>query len=94
MHTTFEELLAPLNSFSEEQIKEIDEQSDSRELFFLDFTKKMLFALVMNIPSLRQLITDLSTNEACEKLGFLRKFEEIYRPKIFILKFDEVLLPK
>lgn len=69
MHTTFEELLAPLNSFSEEQIKEIDEQSDSRELFFLDFTKKMLFALVMNIPSLRQLITDLSTNEACEKLG-------------------------
>jgi len=40
MHTTFEELLAPLNSFSQEQITEIDKQSASKELFFFDFTKK------------------------------------------------------
>lgn len=69
MHTTFEELLSPLNSFSEEQIKEIDEQSDSKELFFFDFTKKMLFAFVMNVSSLRQLITDLKTSEVCKQLG-------------------------
>jgi len=29
----------------------------------------MLFALVMNVSSLRQLITDLATSEVCKKLG-------------------------
>lgn len=70
MHTTFEELLAPLNSLSAEQIKQIDRQCDSKELFFLDFTRKLVFAFVMHVPSLRKLITDLETKTECKALGF------------------------
>jgi len=59
MHNTFEELLAPLNEFMEEQGTKIDEQSDSRELFFRDFTRKLIYHFVMKIPSLQQLVTEL-----------------------------------
>lgn len=69
MHTTFEELLAPLNSFFEEQSNKIDGETTSKKLFFTDFTKKIIFAFVMKIPSLRQLTTELSTNESCQELG-------------------------
>lgn len=69
MHTTFEELLAPLNSFIEEQGNQIDQNSGSRKLFFADFTAKIIFAFVMKLPSLRQLVTELSTSEVCQKLG-------------------------
>ena len=68
MHTTFEELLAPLEKYLEVQGTQIDKQTDSRKLFFADFTKKLIYAFVMGIPSLRQLITDLETNENCESL--------------------------
>ncbi|MEM0993736.1 MAG: IS4 family transposase [Bacteroidota bacterium] len=69
MHTTFEELLAPLNSFTEEQGNQIDQKSGSRKLFFADFTNKIIFAFVMKVPSLRQLVTELSSSEICQKLG-------------------------
>ena len=69
MHTTFEEILAPLNKYLEEQGTQIDKQTDSRKLFFADFTKKLIYAFVMGIPTLRQLITDLETSDTCESLG-------------------------
>lgn len=69
MHSTFEELLAPLENFMEEQGNKIDQKSDSRSLFFEDFTRKLIYAFVMKVPSLRQLVTDLKTSETCESLG-------------------------
>ena len=69
MHTTFEELLAPLNSFIEAQGTQIDQDSGSRKLFFADFTNKIIYAFVMKLPSLRQLVTELSSSEVCQKLG-------------------------
>lgn len=68
MHTTFEEILAPLKNILEEQGKQIDKQSDSRKLFFADFTKKLIYAFVMGIPTLRQLVTELDTNKDCQAL--------------------------
>ncbi len=69
MHTTFEEILAPLNKYLEEQGTQIDKQTGSRKLFFADFTKKLIYAFVMGIPTLRQLITDLETSDVSESLG-------------------------
>jgi len=69
MHTTFEEVLAPLNKYLEEQGTQIDKQTGSRKLFFADFTKKLIYAFVMGIPTLRQLITDLETSGISESLG-------------------------
>ena len=69
MHTTFEEILAPLNKYLEEQGTQIDKQTGSRKLFFADFTKKLIYAFVMGIPTLRQLITDLQTSDTSESLG-------------------------
>ncbi len=69
MNTTFEELLAPLNKYLEEQGTQIDKQTLSRKLFFADFVKKLIYAFVMNVPTLRQLTTELETNENCKILG-------------------------
>jgi len=69
MHTTFEEVLAPLTQYLEEQGTQIDKQTDSRKLFFADFTKKLIYAFVMGIPTLRQLITELESSDSCEILG-------------------------
>ncbi len=69
MHTTFEELLAPLKKYLEEQGTQIDKQTGSRKLFFADFTLKLIYAFVMGIPTLRQLITDLQTSQVSESLG-------------------------
>lgn len=69
MHNTFKELLAPLTIFLEEQGTQIDKQTDSRKLFFADFTKKIIYAFVMGVPTLRQLITELETSETCQSLG-------------------------
>jgi len=68
MHNTFKELLAPLTNFLEEQGTQIDKQTDSKKLFFADFTKKIIYAYVMGISSLRQLITELETSETCKSL--------------------------
>jgi len=69
MHTTFEEILAPLKKYLEEQGTQIDKQTGSRSLFFADFTKNLIYAFLMSIPTLRQLITELQTNENCKLLG-------------------------
>ncbi len=69
MHTTFEEILAPLNKYFEEQGTQIDKQTGSRKLFFVDFTKNLIYAFVMGIPTLRQLITDLETSDSSGSLG-------------------------
>ena len=47
----------------------IDFESDSKKLFFQDFTKKLLFCFVYQVSSLRSLSTELQTNEVCKVLA-------------------------
>ncbi len=68
MHTTFEEILALMKKYLEEQGTQIDKQTGSRSLFFVDFTKNLIYAFVINIPILRQLTTELQTSENCKLL--------------------------
>ena len=67
---TFEKLVAPLNSFLERQGNKIDKESRSKSLFFDDFILKMIYAIVMQVSSLRMLITELETNPSALNLGF------------------------
>lgn len=69
MDTTFEKLIAPLKLFLEQQGTEIDIETGSRKLFFADFSRILIYAFTMGIPSLRQLVTELETNDNCKKLG-------------------------
>jgi len=66
---TFEKLTAPLNSFFTEQGNQIDAESRSKSLFFSDFTLKMIYAVVMQVGSLRMLITELETSRSSIKLN-------------------------
>jgi hypothetical protein len=47
----------------------IDSDSDSKKLFFKDFTKKLLFCFIYQVPSLRHLSLELQTNQVCQDLG-------------------------
>lgn len=67
---TFEKLTAPLNAFLLQQSSQIDKESRSKSLFFGDFTLKMVYAIVMNVPSLRRLVTDIETRPSALNLGF------------------------
>lgn len=49
----------------------IDEESHSQKLFFADFVKKILFAYLEQVSSLRSLPTELATNPKCRGLGLL-----------------------
>lgn len=69
MHTTFEELIAPLKLFLEEQGTEIDKETGSRKLFFAEFCRTLIYAFTMGTASLRQLVTELETNDNCKELG-------------------------
>lgn len=69
MHTTFQELIAPLNKFFDTQSAHIDAHCGSKKLFFADFSKKLIYAFLMNIPSLRQLTTELQTSSSAAQLG-------------------------
>lgn len=67
---TFEKLTAPLNAFLDEQGNKIDKESRSKSLFFSDFTLKMIYAITMQVNSLRILITEFETSPTAMNLGF------------------------
>ena len=67
--TVFALLLKPLEELLSSTSTKIDEESSSKKLFFKDFTKKLLFCLVYQVSSLRNLPIELQTNEVCNKLG-------------------------
>ncbi len=67
--TTFEALLAPIASLLTEMAPAIDAQAQSRKLFFADFVRLLLFAIVMRLPSLRQLVTELETSPTAASLN-------------------------
>ena len=67
--TTFEALLAPIASLLAEMAPAIDAQAQSRKLFFIPFVRLQIFAIVMRIPSLRQLVTELETSPTAASLN-------------------------
>jgi len=67
---TFEKLTAPLNAFLKGKDTQIDEESDSRTLFFSDFVLKLVYSVVMQISSLRLLISEFQTSPTASALGF------------------------
>ncbi|MFT5618302.1 MAG: hypothetical protein ACI85I_001534, partial [Arenicella sp.] len=67
---TFEKLTAPLNAFLKGKGTQIDEESDSRTLFFSDFVLKLVYSVVMQISSLRLLISEFQTSPTASALGF------------------------
>ena len=67
--TTFEALVAPIAPLLAEMAPAIDAQAQSRKLFFVPFVRLQIFAIVMRIPSLRQLVTELETSPTAATLG-------------------------
>ena len=104
--TTFEALLAPLEAPLTEMAPAIDAQAHSRKLFFIPFVRVLLYAIVMRIPSLRQLVTELETSPTAAALqlptlpfstlkdGFTRfpvaAFEHLFRHLVHTLSWVEV----
>ena len=66
--TTFEALLAPIAAPLAEMAPTIDAQAHSRTLFFIPFVRVLLYAIVMRISSLRQLVTELETSPTAAAL--------------------------
>ena len=67
---TFEKLTAPLKPFFSSQGSKIDKEAGSKSLFFEDFTLKMLSAVILEISSLRELISTLKSNPVTIALAF------------------------
>ena len=65
---TFEQLISPLKSFLESKGSVFDKISNSKTLFFKDFTQQLIYGVVMQISSLRLLVSDLQTNVIAQEL--------------------------
>lgn len=65
---TFEQLISPLKSFLELKGSVFDKISNSKTLFFKDFTQQLIYGVVMQISSLRLLVSDLQTNVIAQEL--------------------------
>ncbi|CAN5584590.1 hypothetical protein BH10ACI1_BH10ACI1_04940 [soil metagenome] len=62
-------LLRPIEAIIASMSPIIDQKSLSQKLFFGDFVKKLIFAYVEQISSLRSLSLELQTNPKCQDLG-------------------------
>jgi len=69
METTFEALIAPLQQYLKENSQSIDKMSGSRKLSFEHFTLTMLFAYLMQIPSLRKISNKTKHSQTANRLG-------------------------
>lgn len=65
----FSILLQPIKAIITSLSPIIDQESLSQKLFFADFVKKLLFAYLEQISSLRSLPIELETNSKCAELG-------------------------
>lgn len=65
----FYTLLTPVVEFLVSHAANIDQKSGSKKLFFEDFCKKMFFAILTHISSLRSLVTELESNQTAQHLG-------------------------
>jgi len=66
---TFEQLISPLKFFLESKGNVFDKISNSKTLFFKDFTRQLIYGVVMQISSLRLLVSDLQTNTIAKELN-------------------------
>ena len=96
--TTFEQLIAPLKSFLESKGSVFDKISNSKTLFFKDFTQQLIYGVVMQISSLRLLVSDLQTNAIAQELSLpatpystLRDGFSRFESAWFKLAYSEVL---
>lgn len=62
-------LLRPIEAVLASISSIIDQESLSQKLFFADFVKKLLFAYLEQVSSLRSLSVELQTNPKCSVLG-------------------------
>lgn len=62
-------LLRPIEAVLASISPIIDQESLSQKLFFADFVKKLLFAYLEQVSSLRSLSVELQTNQKCLALG-------------------------
>ncbi len=69
--TLFSILLRPIEAIIASISPIIDQKSLSQKLFFADFVKKLLFAYLEQVSSLRSLPIELETNAKCRGLGLL-----------------------
>lgn len=65
----FNLLLRPIEAVLASISPIIDQGALSQKLFFVDFVKKLLFAYLEQVSSLRSLSVELQTNQKCEDLG-------------------------
>jgi hypothetical protein len=69
MLKVFTLLLRPIEGHLSDNSSKIDIESGSKKLFFTDFVTKMLFSIVYQCDSLRNLSLELQTNPICKDLG-------------------------
>ncbi len=92
--TLFNILLQPIEAIIASISPIIDQESLSQKLFFADFLKKLLFAYLEQVSSLRSLPTELATNAKCRLLGLFNtpfstlkdgfsRFESRYFKQVF-----------
>lgn len=62
-------LLRPIEAVLASMSPIIDQATFSQKLFFADFVKKLLFAYLEQVSSLRSLVIELQTNQKCRDLG-------------------------
>lgn len=65
----FNLLLRPIEAVIASISPIIDQAALSQKLFFADFVKKLLFAYLEQVSSLRSLAVELQTNQKCPALG-------------------------
>jgi len=66
----FNLLLRPVEAILASMSPIIDQETQSQKLFFTDFVRKLLFAYLDEVSSLRSLVTELETNQKCQDLEF------------------------
>lgn len=65
----FNLLLRPIETVLASISPIIDQEALSQKLFFADFVRKLLFAYLEQVSSLRSLSVELQTNQKCQALG-------------------------
>lgn len=96
--TIFNILLQPIEAVMTSMSISIDQESFSQKLFFVDFVKKLFFAYLEQVSSLRSLPIELQTNGKCRELDlFYTPFSTLkdgfsrFQSKSFKVLFETAL---
>jgi len=96
--TIFNILLQPIEAVIASISTSIDQEALSQKLFFADFVKKLFFAYLEQVSSLRSLPIQLQSNQKCRELGLsytpfstLKDGFSRFQSMFFKLLFDTAL---